>query len=226
MAVAIEYWNSKGHLEKRQVKKESRQCVYIKHIIVSGTQLLRLHWNAQETMTETDSASKWQRYVPPCHLWSWSRSDTSSHSWVATFIPTWKRNVMTECFLTGHIRVTCLQKVVIFLIFIWNQDSIPTLYLICRLELVAILWQSFYLADLKVVVVTQCIKSIDKLSLSFSTFKHLSSGWSKDALVKHLSVFILLNLYSVKCWPLYTLHTSPRHWNSAIPVSLSEFGMW
>lgn len=82
-----------------------------------------------------------------------------------------------------------------------------------------------HLADIKAVAITQCIKSIDNLSLSCSIFKHLSSGWSEDALVKHLLDLILLNLYSVKYWPLYSLHTSSRHCNSAIPMSLSEFGM-
>lgn len=82
-----------------------------------------------------------------------------------------------------------------------------------------------HLADLKAIVIIQCIKSVDNLSLSFSIFKHLSSGWSEDALVKHLLDLILLNLYSVKYWPLYSLQTSSRHCNSAVPIRLSEFGM-
>lgn len=38
------------------------------------------------------TASKWQRYVPPCRLWPSGHSDDIPLHWVGTLIPAWRRN--------------------------------------------------------------------------------------------------------------------------------------
>lgn len=55
----------------------------------------------------------------------------------------------TDCCLIWHIRVSCLHKAIILLIFIWSQDSIPTLYLICKVKSMTVLWQSLILLSFK-----------------------------------------------------------------------------
>lgn len=54
---------------KRQVKKETKLCLFIK-CIVSGTVIKTALKGSGNNDRDRHTASKWQRYVTPCPLWS------------------------------------------------------------------------------------------------------------------------------------------------------------
>lgn len=117
------------------------------------------------------TASKWQRYVPPCRLWPSGHSDDIPLHWVGTLIPAWRRNTtatQNDCVWSSTSGSLFYIKLPPALSSFAARSLCNTaLYPVCKLEPVANFWLSLTL--LTALGIIQCIKSTDYMFWSFST---------------------------------------------------------